>query len=77
MFNNDTLLQYYVALNWAREFMGDINGGSTKFQMIKANGEITDITLDVREQQSRVIEILEELVEFDNQQGDQRIYRVK
>lgn len=68
MSNQATLLQYYVALNWAREMVSDIDNGAAKFQFINGNGDASDVTLDIREQQLRMIEILDDLVALNTDQ---------
>lgn len=77
MLDQSTLLQYYVALNWAREIVSDIEKGAAKFQITNDNGEENDVTLDIREQQLRVIEILDDLVGLAAERKDNRIYRIK
>lgn len=53
--NNDTLLEYYVALNWAREIVGNIDNGAATFQVTASDGQVSDGTLDIRECQLRMI----------------------
>lgn len=63
MTNNETLLQYYVALNWAREIVSDIDRGTAVFQKSKNKGQLADETAEIRQHQIQIIEILTDLVQ--------------
>ena len=71
-----TLLQYYVGLNWAREILSEIDSGAAKFQITNDNGKASDMTLIIREQQLRMIEILDDLVELGGQQNRMKTRRI-
>ena len=74
MSNQATLLQYQVVLDWAREIVSDIDSGASKFRVTNDNGEASDAMFDIREQQLRVIEILDDLVADNHDLMPEQLY---
>ncbi len=60
--NQVNLLQYYIVRDWAREIVSDIDRGAAGFRTPKNSRLAASAMQNIREQQLRVIEILDELV---------------
>jgi hypothetical protein len=73
MSGDETLLQYYVALDWAREIVADIDSGKAKFQTTRDRKARQDATMELREHHVQMIDILVDLIEANERRKYRRI----
>jgi hypothetical protein len=73
MSGEETLLQYFVALDWAREIVADIDSGKATFQKKNSKQSPQDSTLELREHHVQMIDILIDLIEANDRRKYRRI----
>lgn len=68
MSSKDAVSKHYAALSWARQTHLSICNGEVTFQTTDDNGNVRDVTAEIRDQQQDIIEILEALNIEDRRQ---------